>query len=88
MDQLSLEQIDDLENFILNNNSHDSPAISPHHQEMQRETLSKVKNGPNRSYKVFGGNGFSSYAYYKAENGKIYLITSFTGELTSYSIIA
>ena len=88
MNQLSLEQIDDLELFISKNNSNDSPAISPHHQEMQRETLSKVKNGPCGSYQIFGGNGFSSYAYYKAQNGKSYLITSFTGELTSYSILA
>jgi hypothetical protein len=83
---LSLEQINELEVFILKNNSNDSPAISPQHQEMQREILEKVKNGPIGSFEIFGGNGFSSYAYYKAQNGKLYLITSFIQELTSYSI--
>lgn len=84
---LSLNQIEELELFISKNDSGYSPAVSPQHQEMQSATLANVKNGPVGSYKIFGGNGFTSYAYYKGQNGKVYLITSFTEELTGYSII-
>ena len=83
---LSAEQIDGLETYIAKNTSEYSPAISPHQLEMQSSCFSKVDNGGIGSYAVFGGNGFTSYAYYKAKNEKIYVIISFMGELTGYSV--
>jgi len=84
---LSVAQINELEMFISKNIPRDPPALSPYHQELREKTFEKVKNGPIGSFEIFGGNGFSSYSFYKAQNEKLYLITSFIQELTSYSII-
>jgi hypothetical protein len=87
MNKLTDSEIEILEKFIADNTSRDPPAVSPQHLEERDKSLKEVSKGEIGSYYIFGGNGLSSYAHYKGEDGRIYTIVSFIGELSSYSVI-
>ena len=84
---MNQDSIDNLEKFICENAKSDAPSVSPQHLESQRSCFKQITAGNVGGYAIFGGNGFSSYAYYKSKSEKIYTIVSFMGELSGYTLI-
>ena len=81
---LNEQQIDLLEKYILENNSYYAPSISPKDTNTQNYYYNLIKDAPCKTYYIFGNSGFTSYAYYRAKNNKIYIISSYLNEICSY----
>ena len=60
------------------------PAISYRDYEDAENGWNLIKNSENNHYIQFASNGFgmSSYGFYKANNGEIYIIEAWVNEIT------
>ena len=86
MSKLSQNLIDIVEEAILSDKIMDTdnvPAISYRDYEDAETGWNIIKNSENNFYKQFASNGFgmSSYGFYKANNGNIYIIEAWVNEL-------
>jgi hypothetical protein len=93
MSKLSQNLIDIVEEAILSNkimemDTDNVPAISYRDYEDAETGWNIIKNSENNFYKQFASNGFgmSSYGFYKANNGNIYIIEAWVNELTKIYI--
>lgn len=86
---LTKEQINNIEAFISNNTPHDLPCVSYKDYEPGQMFYNEIKTQPEGSYCIFGSNGYgyTCYAFYKAMNSKIYVITVFMQSLMSYAVM-
>jgi hypothetical protein len=87
--QLDDSKKNELEQFILNNNPGTYPSISIPDYNTAKSYLEAIKNDEPGSYYIFGSNGmgYICYAYYKALNSQIYVITVNIQSLSSYTLL-
>ena len=88
---LDKEQINYFEAFIQDEtrkaNCH--PSISPKDTDKMNlafEYINKVDT-PNNSIYSFGCSGFTTYAYYKSSNNKLYVLEFWYQDLERYSLL-
>jgi hypothetical protein len=88
---LSESNIEVLENFILSQSPENSdylPSISECYRDDAIKYWKTINdpNTPVTSYFQFASSsyGFTSYAFYKTRDGRIFLITSYCSELSCY----
>jgi hypothetical protein len=83
--KLNTNQIEELENFIIGEETNGyrsrSPCISPKDIKTQYEYFIEITNAPIHSYYIFGCSGMTSYSYYKSKNNKIYIISSYMNDI-------
>ena len=79
----------ELEEFIKNNKPREYPSISLPDYRTSKSYLETIKNDEPGSYYKFGSNGmgYLCYAYYKALNSEIYVITVNIQSLSSYALL-
>ena len=63
-------------------------CISCRYYQDAAETWKLIKNSEKNSYKYFAseGNGMTSYGFYKANNGEIYIIEAWVNMITKVYI--
>lgn len=87
MTNLSKKYIDKIEDAILSKkliaDGLDQPNISFKYYENAEIEWNYIKNADVNSYSQFASNGCGmiQYGYYKAKNGKIYIIETFLNEI-------
>ena len=86
---LTVEQINHLEEFLLNNQPKKRPVLSHENFENGLEIYKTLLNKPTKTRIIFGSEsgGYMCYALYKSQNGKIYGLSAWMNELQSYYII-
>jgi hypothetical protein len=87
--QLDDSMKNELEEFIKNNKPREYPSISLPDYPTAKSYLETIKNDEPGSYYKFGSNGmgYLCYAYYKALNSEIYVITVSIQSLSSYALL-
>ena len=87
--QLDDSKKNELEQFIQNNIPGGYPSISFPDYPTAKRYLETIKNDEPGSYYIFGSNGmgYLCYAYYKALNSQIYVITVSIQSLSSYTLL-
>ena len=93
MSKLSQQLIDITEQAILSNklmpkDTDKLPAISYRDYEDAESAWNIIKNNEKNYYLQFASNGagMCSYGFYKANNGKIYIIEAWVNEITKVYI--
>jgi hypothetical protein len=88
---LSQSNIELLENFIATNEPYSSdllPAISEYYRDDAIKDWKTINdpNTPVTSYLQFASAalGMTSYAFYKTQDGRVFLVTSWCSDLTCY----
>jgi hypothetical protein len=88
MSQISQQLIDNIETSILSNklmpkDSDNLPTISFRDYEEAKIGWNIMKEAYKNDYFLFASNsqGMTSYGFYKANNGDIYIIEAFVGEI-------
>jgi len=93
--KLSQHNIDLVENWLLsdkflNQNNHIVPSISYNDYDLAEEYYKEIRQPdiPINSYYLFASNayGYTSYGFYKASNGKIYIVEAFMNEIKNVYI--
>jgi len=92
--KISQKNINIIEDFITNDNIKKSdifktPCISLEYYDDMRETWTLIQNDDKNSYYYFASNGggMNSYGFYKANNGKIYIVDAFINDIRSIYMI-
>jgi len=78
-----------IEEFIKNNKPKDSlgTCFSPKHIIPQRKAKDKIFKSLEQNFIIFALEGYSNYGYYRANDGHIYMIELYLGNLDSYLLI-
>ena len=86
--KFSQQLIDITEKAILSGTSDSVPAISYRDYEEAETGWNIIKNSEKNHYIQFASNGFGyqSYGFYKANNGKIYIIAAWMNEISKVYI--
>ena len=88
--KFSQQLIDITEEAIIShiNNTDNLPAISYRDYEEAENGWNIIKNSEKNHYIQFASNGYGcqSYGFYKANNGKIYIIEAYMNEITKVYI--
>lgn len=86
---LSESQIQEVEQFINSGRDMSMPSISNCDIPSAVRCYNEIVDEPNTTYKIFGSNGmgYLCYAYYKARNNSIYIISVSIQQLSSFWIV-
>ena len=86
---LTDSQIEEVEHFIHSGRDMSMPSISNCDIPSAIRCYNEIVDEPNTTYKIFGSNGmgYLCYAYYKARNSNIYIISVNIQQLSSFSIV-
>jgi hypothetical protein len=86
--KFSQQLIDITEEAILSHTTDNVPAISYSDYEGAENGWNIIKNSEKNNYIQFASNafGFQSYGFYKANNGKIYIIRAYMNEISNVYI--
>ena len=76
--------LNEIQNFIKNNNPKEGICISPKDHFTQIEALTLIKNDKINTMYLFSGSGYRSYYYYKSCNNQIYLIETYLDKIDAY----
>lgn len=92
MSRLDEESIVKAEEAILSDMlcSENEICISCRYYQDAAETWKLIKNSEKNSYKYFAseGNGMTSYGFYKANNGQIYIIEAWMNDITNIYLVS
>jgi hypothetical protein len=86
---LSESQISEVEQFISSSRDMVLPSISNDDISSAVRCYNEIVGEPATTYRIFGSNGmgYLCYAYYKARNEKIYIISVNIQQLSHYAIV-
>jgi len=86
---LETDQIERIESFISSNEPQSLPCLSFKDYETAKTGYNEIKTEPIGSYQIFGSNayGYTCYAFYKAKNLQIYVITVFIQSFRAFSLV-
>ena len=86
---LTESQIEEVEQFISSGRDMSVPSISNCDIPSAIRCYNEIIDEPNTTYRIFGSNGvgYLCYAYYKARNGIIYIISVNIQQLSMFSIV-
>jgi hypothetical protein len=86
--KFSQQLIDITEKAILSGTTDSVPAISYRDYEEAETGWNIIKNSEKNHYIQFASNafGYQSYGFYKANNGKIYIIEAYMNEISKVYI--
>lgn len=86
---LTESQIEEVEQFISSGRDMSVPSISNCDIPSAVRCYNEIVDEPITTYRIFGSNsmGYLCYAYYKARNNKIYIISVNIQQLSHFAIV-